>query len=144
MYAGSGSLSGRRDSVLTVNRPTLVTELEIRDLERRRDGLPVARFGRGYDAGQVDAFLVCIMAAIRDHSAANERIRAGGTAGHGWWGGERADDRPTSLDVEEQVFEMARRGYRMREVDELLDEVADLLARLEAETVALRAAKRSG
>lgn len=99
----------------------------------------MARFGRGYSVPGVDAFLDQILAASRALMSENEGLRAGVAPEHLWSAGPDAKSGVTSLGVDAQIFVLARRGYRMREVDDLLDGVTDLLAQLEAENVALRA-----
>jgi DivIVA domain-containing protein len=46
----------------------------------------------------------------------------------------------TPLDVQGREFEIARflGGYRMRDIDEYLDDVTDMLTRLDAEKEALQ------
>ena len=54
---------------------------------------------------------------------------------------QRDTEGVTPFDVQAKQFEMAHlgRGYRMREVDECLDDVTDMLSQLESENEALRA-----
>ncbi|MGH2641486.1 MAG: DivIVA domain-containing protein [Actinomycetota bacterium] len=119
--------------------PPLVTGLDIRDIERRAKELPTARWGRGYRVAEVDAFLTQSVAALRARLAENEGLRMGVPSGNPWHSG--ADEKPprTPFEVDEKIFELAFSGYRMREVDELLDEVAHRLAQLEAENELLEA-----
>ncbi len=123
--------------------PPLATGLDIRDIERRAKELPVARWRRGYHVAQVDEFLTQSVAALRSRLAENEGLRMGVPSGNAWYGG--ADEKlPRSpFEVDAKIFELAFSGYRMREVDELLDEVAHLLAQLEAENELLRARSAS-
>lgn len=60
-----------------------------------------------------------------------------------WYAGKGAKSPRTPGEVDAQMFEVARfgSGYRMREVGDLFDEVAYLIAQLEAENEALRAGR---
>jgi DivIVA domain-containing protein len=110
-------------------------EADVRALERRARDLPSA--GRlGYRREDVDAFVGRAIAALRAAIARNETLRTGSSpAPGGWWGDPREDE----LDIEGAVFATARfrRGYDMRSVDELLDEIGDAIQRLDAERRAL-------
>jgi DivIVA domain-containing protein len=121
-----------------------VTELDIRAIEQRGKELPPARMRRGYRAAQVDAFLGQAVASLRSHLAENEGLRAGVAPGDLWYreSGTRAPRSPEEVDA--QTFELVRSGYRMQEVDDLLDEVTYQLTQLEAENEALRARSASG
>jgi DivIVA domain-containing protein len=120
-----------------------VTGLDIRDIERRATDLPTTRWRRGYRFAQVDAFLTQSVAALRARLAENEGLRVGVPPGNPWYSGAGQKPPRTPLEVDAKMFELAFSGYRMREVDELLDEVAYLLAQLEAENELLRARSRS-
>jgi DivIVA domain-containing protein len=121
-----------------------VTELDIRAIEQRGKELPPARMRRGYRAAQVDAFLGQAVASLRSRLAENEGLRAGVAPGDLWYreAGARAPRSPEEVDA--QTFELVRSGYRMQEVDNLLDEVTYQLTQLEAENEALRARSASG
>jgi DivIVA domain-containing protein len=107
------------------------------DLEGRRRKLPVTRLGAGYGVSEVDAVMHKVFAAIRSLLSENEGLRSGVAPGNLWFG-NRA--RPTPLDVQAVVFPLVRfgRAYKMRAVDELLDDVTDVLTRLSAENELLR------
>jgi DivIVA domain-containing protein len=113
---------------------------DIRDLEARRKGLSVARFRLGYRVREVDAFLEEALDAMRSLIEENERLRAGVSPEHLSFGTTDTRQGLTPLDVQAKVFEVGRfgNGYRMRAVDELLDDVTDMLAVLIAENEALR------
>jgi DivIVA domain-containing protein len=117
------------------------TELDVGGIDATRRDLPRARFVLGYRAVEVDAFLDEAIGSLRELVAENDGLRAGVAAEQLWSGRSRADERLTPLGVQAQVFQPARLGrvYRMREVDELLDELTDLLSLLVAENEALRA-----
>ena len=121
-----------------------MTELDLRGIDARRKALPLARFGRGYRIAEVDQFLDRTIAAIRTRLAENEGLRAGVAPDNLWF--RSAGATPTPPEVDAQMFELARfgGGYRIREVDDLLDEVAYLVAQLDAESEALRARSASG
>jgi DivIVA domain-containing protein len=121
-----------------------VTELDIRGIEQRGKELTVARYRRGYHVAQVDAFLGQAVSSLRTLLAENEGLRAGVAPGNLWHGGAGGRAPRTPDEVDAQMFELARSGYRMREVDDLLDEVASHLGQLEAENEALRARSASG
>jgi DivIVA domain-containing protein len=140
------SLLFRRDSVLRVDvPPPLVTELDIRSIERRGKELPIARHGRGYRIDQVNAFIAKAASSLRARLAENDGFRAGASPGNDGDGGTWVISPRTPAEVDEQRFEIGRSGagYRMREVDELLDEVTYQLTQLEAENDMLRARSRS-
>lgn len=120
--------------------PSAPTQLDIRDLEARRTGLSVARFGLGYRVQEVDAFLDEALDAMRSLLEENEGLRAGRSPEHPSFGTTDTRHRLTPLDVQERVFEAGRfgNGYKMRATDELLDDVTDMLAVLIAENEALR------
>jgi DivIVA domain-containing protein len=124
--------------------PPLVTELDIRSIEQRGKELPVARVVRGYRVTQVDAFLGQAVASLRSRLAENEGLRAGVAPGDLWYreAGARTPRSPEEVDA--QSFEVVGSGYRMQEVDNLLDEVTYQLTQLEAENEALRARSASG
>jgi DivIVA domain-containing protein len=119
----------------------LVSELDIRRVEQRSKELPFAGYRRGYRVAQVDGFLRQVVVSLRALLAENEGLRAGVDPGNLWHQGASVSSPRTPADVAAQTFELARSGsaYRMREVDELLDEVIHLLTRLEAENELLRA-----
>lgn len=119
----------------------LVSELDIRRVEQRAKELPVAGYRRGYRVAQVDGFLGRAVASLRARLAENKGLRAGVDPGNLWHQRASVSSPGTPADVAAQTFEMARSGsaYRMREVDDLLDEVIHLLTRLEAENELLRA-----
>jgi DivIVA domain-containing protein len=121
--------------------PSPVTELDIRTIVERRADLPLARSGRGYKVAQVDAFLDGIVASLRAVLAENEGLRTGVEPGHFWFGNAAREGRHGPSTIAATTFEIGwfGGGYKMREVDELLDQVTDQLARLEAENEALRA-----
>jgi DivIVA domain-containing protein len=121
-----------------------VTERDIRGIEQRAKELPVAGYRRGYQVAHVDAFLGRAVATLRARLQENDGRRAGVAPGDRWHRGAGSTAPGTSGEVDAQIFELARSGYRMREVDELLDEVASLLAQLEAENEALRARRAAG
>jgi DivIVA domain-containing protein len=123
--------------------PPALTQLDIRDLDVRRKGLPSTTFGLGYRVADVDAFLDEGIGAIRSLLEENEVLRAGVSPEHLWYGKADARRRLTPLDVQAREFEVARfgNGYKMRPVDEILDDVTDMLAQLEAENDALRAGR---
>jgi DivIVA domain-containing protein len=121
-----------------------VTELDIRAIEQRGKRLPVARYRRGYRVDQVDAFLGQAVASLRSRLAENEGLRAGVSPDSLWYREAGAKAPRTPDEVDAQIFQLARSGYRMREVDDLLDEVAYVVAQLEAENDSLRAQSRSG
>jgi DivIVA domain-containing protein len=120
--------------------PPALTQLDIRDLDVRRKGLSSARFGLGYRVPDVDAILDEGIDAIRSLLEENEGLRAGVSPEHRWFGKADARLRLTPLDVQAREFEVARfgKGYKMRPVDEILDDVTDMIAQLEAENDALR------
>jgi DivIVA domain-containing protein len=123
--------------------PAALTQLDIRDLNVRRKGLSSARFGLGYRVSDVDALLDEGIDAIRSLLEENEGLRAGVLSEHLRLGEGDMRRRLTPLDVEAREFAVARfgKGYKMRPVDELLDDMTDMLAQLEAENDALRAGR---
>jgi DivIVA domain-containing protein len=123
--------------------PPALTRLDIRDLDVRRKGLSSARFGLGYRVPDVDAILDEGIDAIRSLLEENEGLRAGVSPERLRFGETDARCRLTPLDVQAREFEVARfgKGYKMRPVDEILDDVTDMLALLEAENDALRAGR---
>lgn len=121
-----------------------MTELDIRAIEQRGRELPPARFRRGYRVAQVDAFLGQAVASLRSRLAENEGLRAGVAPGDLWYRDAGAGAARSPEEVDAQMFELVRSGYRMQEVDALLDEVAYLVAQLQAENEALRARSASG
>ena len=125
--------------------PPLVTELDIRGIEQRGKELPVARHGRGYRIDQVEAFLAKAASSLRARRAGNDGLRSGVSPGSDWSGGTWGTSALAAAEVDAQRFEVGRSGsaYRMREVDELLDEVMYQLTQLEAENDMLRARSRS-
>jgi DivIVA domain-containing protein len=144
-HDGEVELPSPRDSVLPVDLPPpLVTELDIRAIEQRGTELPAARFRRGYRVAQVDAFLRQAVASLRSRLAENEGLRAGVAPGNLWYREAWARAPRSAKEVETQMFELVRSGYRMQDVDDLLDEVTYQLTQLEAESEALRARSASG
>jgi DivIVA domain-containing protein len=130
-----------RDSVGVMERPPPAPiQLDIPDLEARCTALSVARFGLGYRVREVDAFLDDALDVMRSLVEENEALRAGLSPEHPSFGTTDTRHRLTPLDVQARVFEVGRfgNGYKMRAVDELLDDVTDMLAVLIAENVALR------
>lgn len=123
-----------------MDRTRAITSLDIRELDARRKELPLGRMG-GYRIDEVDAFLEKAVGELRDLLDENEALRAGVSPEHLWGNGIRATPTITPSDVQAEEFQMARfgRAYRMREVDEYLDDLTDMLSRLEAENEALRA-----
>ncbi|HEX5936452.1 MAG TPA: DivIVA domain-containing protein [Actinomycetota bacterium] len=118
---------------------SLVRAAGARELEVRARNLP-RRAMRAYRREDVDAFLSEVLPAIRDLIDENDALRAGAPASQPW---DRAPSRITAFDVEDRRLRGARfGGYDMRAVDEYLDQVADLLMRLQHEHEALRS--RSG
>ena len=129
-----------RDSVGVMERPPVPTQLDIPDLEARRTGLSVARFGLGYRVQEVDAFLDEALDVMRSLVEESEALRADPSPEHPSFGTTATRYRLTPLDVQARVFEVGRfgNGYKMRAVDELLDDVTDMLAELFAENEAIR------
>jgi len=123
--------------------PHARTQLDIRDLDVRRKRLSVARFGIGYRVHQVDAYLDEAIDSVRSLLEENEGLRAGVSPEDLWFGKTHARSRLTPLDVQAREFEVARfgNGYKMRAIDEILDDVTDMLAELTAENEALRAGR---
>jgi DivIVA domain-containing protein len=115
------------------------TELDVRALEVRRTGFHVA--WQGYRKEDVDAFLDDAVDTMRERIQVNASLRAGLPTPEP----QRDTDGVTPFDVQAKRFEMAHlgRGYRMREVDECLDDVTDMLSQLESENEALRAERPS-
>jgi len=112
------------------------TELDVRALDVRRRRFHVAWF-QGYRKEDVDPYLDEAVDAIRERIQENASLRAGLPGPD-----QRRDtEGVTPFDVQARQFEMAHlgRGYKMREVDEYLDDVTDMLSQLEAENEALRA-----
>ena len=112
-----------------------LTEQDVTAIDARRKELHVAWF-LGYRKGDVDPYLDEVVEAMRSRIRENEGLRAGSPVPL-----PRPDEeRVTPLDVQGREFEIARflGGYRMREIDEYLDDVTDMLARLDAENEALR------
>ena len=119
--------------------PPAPTQLAVRDLEARCKGLSVARLGLGYRVQEVDAFLDQALDAMRSLLEENEGLRAGMSPAPSF-GTTDTGHRLTPLDVQARVFQIGRfgNGYKMRAVDELLDDMTDMLATLTAENEALR------
>ncbi len=112
-----------------------LSEQDVTAIDARRKGLHVAWF-LGYRKGDVDPYLDEVVEAMRSRIRENEGLRAGSPVPL-----PRPDEeRVTPFDVQGREFEIARflGGYRMREIDEYLDDVTDMLARLDAENEALR------
>jgi DivIVA domain-containing protein len=89
---------------------------------------------------EVDGFLDEALDAMRSLLGENEGLRAGVSPEHPSFGTTDTRHQLTPLDVQARVFEAGRFGvgYKMRAVDELLDELTDMLAVLIAENEALR------
>jgi DivIVA domain-containing protein len=112
-----------------------LTEQEVTAIDARRRELHVAWFV-GYRKGDVDPYLDEVLEAMRSRIRENEGLRAGTPVP-----ASRTDaERVTPFDIQAREFGTARflGGYRMREIDEYLDDVTDMLARLDAENEALR------
>lgn len=112
-----------------------LSEQDVTAIDARRKELHVAWF-LGYRKGDVDPYLDEVVEAMRSRIRENEGLRAGSPVPL-----PRPDEeRVTPLDVQGREFEIARflGGYRMREIDEYLDDVTDMLARLDAENEVLR------
>jgi DivIVA domain-containing protein len=112
-----------------------LSEQDVTAIDARRKELHVAWF-LGYRKGDVDPYLDEVVEAMRSRIRENEGLRAGSPVPF-----PRPDEeRVTPLDVQGREFEIAHflGGYRMREIDEYLDDVTDMLARLDAENEALR------
>ena len=107
----------------------------------RRKHLHIARLRVGYRVQDVDGFLDQVMEILSGLVEENEGIRAGVSPASLWFDAATARPRLGPLDVQQKVFDIARlgSGYKMRDVDEFLDEVTDVLAALVAENDALRA-----
>jgi DivIVA domain-containing protein len=111
------------------------TEQDVRAIDARRKELPAAWF-LGYLKSDVDTCLDEVTEAMRSRIRENEGLRAGSPVPL-----PRPDtERVTPFYVQEKEFQVARfgRGYKMRDVDEYLDDVTDMLSRLDAENEALR------
>lgn len=122
--------------------PPAPIQVDCPELEARRTVLSVARFGLGYRVREVDAFLDEALDVMRSLVEENEALRAGPSREHPLFGTTDTRHRLTPLDVQARVFEVGRfgNGYKMRAVDELLDDVTDMIAVLIAENEALRIA----
>ena len=83
------------------------------------------------------------VAALRTRLAENEGLRVGVPSDTTWYSGTGEKLPRSPLEVDAKMFELAFSGYRMREVDELLDEVAYRLAQLGAENELLTARSAS-
>ena len=112
-----------------------LTEQDVTDIDARRREFHVAWFV-GYRKGDVDPYLDEVLEAMRSRIRENEGLRAGTPVLASQTDGERV----TPFDVQAREFGTARflGGYQMREIDEYLDDVTDMLARLDAENEALR------
>jgi DivIVA domain-containing protein len=112
-----------------------LTEQDVTAIDARRRELHVAWFV-GYRKGDVDPYLDEVLEAMRSRIRENEGLRAGSPVPVSRPEGERV----TPFDVQAREFGTARflGGYRMREIDQYLDDVTDMLARLDAENEALR------
>lgn len=112
-----------------------LTEQDVTDIDARRREFHVAWFV-GYRKGDVDPYLDEVLEAMRSRIRENEGLRAGTPVPASQTDGGRV----TPFDVQAREFGTARflGGYRMREIDEYLDDVTDMLARLDAENEALR------
>jgi DivIVA domain-containing protein len=111
------------------------TEQDVTAIDARRKELHVAWF-LGYRTGDVDTYLDEVVKAMRSRIRENEGLRAGSRVALSRPDGERV----TPFDIQGREFGVARflGGYRMREIDEYLDDVTDMLTRLDAENEALR------
>jgi DivIVA domain-containing protein len=109
------------------------TELDVRSIDARRKDLHAAWF-QGYRKSDVDLYLDEVSEGMRARIQENARLRAG-------LPGPGSDvGRATPFDVQAKEFVMARfgRGYRMRDVDEYMDEVTEMMSWLEAENAVLK------
>ena len=111
------------------------TEQDVTAIDARRKELHVAWF-LGYRTGDVDTYLDVVVEAMRSRIRENEGLRAGSPVPLSLPDGERV----TPFDIQGREFGVARflGGYKMREIDEYLDDVTDMLTRLDAENEALR------
>lgn len=112
-----------------------LSEQDVTAIDARRRELHVAWFV-GYRKGDVDPYLDEVLEAMRSRIQENAGLRAGMTVPRA----PRDTERVTPLNVQAKEFGIARflGGYVMREIDEYLDDVTDMLARLDAENEALR------
>ena len=113
------------------------TELDIREMDARRKDFHAAWY-QGYRQSDVDTYLDEVVEAMRAGIQENASLRAGMAVPRA----PREDtERVTPLNVQAKEFGIARfgRGYKMRDVDDYLDDVTDMLSLLEAENEALRA-----
>jgi hypothetical protein len=110
----------------------------LRELEDRARRLPRAGLRIGYRVHDVDRFVGDAVEGLRSLVEANEAIRTGVDPLAPSSGG-RTPVGP--LDVQAAVFGVARfrSAYRMRPVEELLDDVTDAMNVVLAEREALRA-----
>jgi DivIVA domain-containing protein len=114
------------------------TELDVRSIDARRKDLHAAWL-QGYRKSDVDSYLDEVTESMRARIQENAGLRAGlQVAGPG-----SDAEGVTAFDVQAKEFEIARfgRGYKMRDVDEYMDDVTEMLSWLEAENAALK--KRS-
>jgi cell division septum initiation protein DivIVA len=113
-----------------------VTSATLRELEDRARRLPRGGVRIGYRVHDVDRFVGEAIDGLRTLVEANETIRAGDDPAAV---PSRGRPRVGPLDVQAAVFEVARfrSAYRMRPVDELLDDVTDAMNVVLAEREAL-------
>jgi DivIVA domain-containing protein len=111
------------------------TELDVRSIDARRKDFHAAWF-QGYRKSDVDLYLDEVTESMRARIQENAGLRAGLPVP----GSGSDTERMTPFDVQAKEFVMARfgRGYRMRDVDEYMDEVTDMMSWLEAENAALK------
>lgn len=96
----------------------------------------------GYLIEDVDRFVGRAIAALRRLVEENRALRSGLDPAGLWPAGAR--ELPGPLDVQAAQFRARRLGgsYRMRPVDELLDDITDALNALVAQNEELRANRR--
>jgi len=113
-------------------------EADVRDLEVRGRYLRRRGFG-GYRCEDVDAFLMEVIRSIRDLLGENEGLRAGVSPDQLW--SMSPSGRVTPFDVQDARFHHVRfGGYDMRDVDDHLDDLTDVLTSLDQENERLRSA----
>jgi DivIVA domain-containing protein len=111
------------------------TELDVGSIDARRKDFHATWF-QGYRKSDVDTYLDEVTESMRARIQENEGLRAGLPVP----GPVSGTERVTPFDVQAKEFMMARfgRGYRMRDVDEYMDEVTEMMSWLEAENAALK------
>jgi DivIVA domain-containing protein len=110
------------------------TEFDVRSIDAGRKDFRTAWF-QGYRKSDVDRYLDQVTESMRARIRENAEIRAGLPVP-----GPGGTERVTPFEVQAKEFALAHfgRGYRMRDIDEYMDEVTELLSWLEAENAALR------